>query len=71
MEELLVFCSCSVFGVEPIDERIREFISSEITRGFLEVTPVIFGTIKEGIMELLDERFRAFNVEIADSQIKG
>ena len=37
-------------GVEPIDERLREFISSEITYDIMEATLVIFGTIKEGIM---------------------
>ena len=52
----------SGFGVEPIDERICEFVSSEITCGILDETPIMFGTITEGIMEMQDERLRAFRV---------
>ena len=55
-------------GVEPIDGRIHEFVSFVITRGILDVTPVTFGTIQEGIMELLDERLGDFLIEIADGQ---
>lgn len=51
-------------GDEMNDERIRDFVSSKITHGILDATPVIFGTIKEGIMELLDERFGACRAEI-------
>ena len=42
------------FGAEPIDKRLHEFITLDITHGIIEATVVIFGTIKEGIMELLD-----------------
>ena len=42
-------------GAEPIDERIYEYVSSEIIRGILDANPVMFGPINEGIMELLDE----------------
>ena len=41
--------SGSGFGAKLIDERIREFITSKITHDILHVTPVMFGTIKEGI----------------------
>ena len=37
------------FGVESTNERIREFVSSEIVCGILNATLVMFGTIKEGI----------------------
>lgn len=39
-------------GTESIDVRIREFISSEVTRTILECTPVVCGLAKEGIFEL-------------------
>ena len=41
---------------------------SEITRGILEETPVISGSIKEGIVELMEDRLRAFRSELASSQ---
>ena len=48
-----------------MDKQTRKFISSEITRNILDQTPVIFGTIKEGILEILDERLSAFRTEMA------
>ena len=39
-----------------MDYQMREFISFEITCNILEQTHKIFGAIKEGIMEILDER---------------
>ena len=51
-------------GAEQLDDQTHEFILSEITRNILEQTPVIFGTIKEGIMELVEERFGYFRSEI-------
>ena len=42
--------SGSSVDVEPIFERIQEFIMSEITCGILDVTHVMFGTTKEGII---------------------
>ena len=56
---------CSGFGAEQLDGQIREFISSEVTHCILKQTPVIFGTIKEVILELLDERLSAFRTEVA------
>ena len=47
-------------GIEPIDERLRMFIAAKVTCGIVDATKAMFGTIKEGIMELLDERIRAF-----------
>ena len=55
-------------GTEPIEERLREFITSEITRGILESTPIIFGSIKEGIVEMMEDRLRAFRSDLASSQ---
>ena len=61
--------SGSGFGDEPINESTREFVTSKIDRGSLDVTLGMFGTIKEGIMELLDEWLGAFHAEIAVGQI--
>ena len=55
-------------GVEPIDERLRELITFEVTRGILDVTPVIFGTVKEGIREFMEKRLKSFRSEIASGQ---
>ena len=49
--------SGSGFGTGHIYNQMREFISLEITRSILEQTHVMFGTTKEGIMEILDEQF--------------
>ena len=43
-----------------LDDQMWEFISSEITRSILKQNPVIFGTVKEGIMEVLEERLGSF-----------
>ena len=61
--------SGSSSGTEPINERICELILVEVTCGILDATSMLFGTIKEGIMELMDERLRKFRVEIATGQI--
>ena len=53
---------------EPLDERLREFIASEITRGILESTPIIFGSIKEGIVELMEDRLRVLRSDMASGQ---
>ena len=50
---------------ESIDARMWEFISSDITRGILEWTLMVFGLVKEGNLEFLDARLGAFRAEIA------
>ena len=55
-------------GSEPVDERLHEFIASEITRGILDATPVIFGSIKEGIVKLMEDHLRAFRSDMATTQ---
>ena len=55
-------------GSEPVDEGLREFIASEITKGILESTPIIFGSIKEGIIDLMEGRLRAFRSDMASGQ---
>ena len=55
-------------GSEPVDEGLRGFIASEITRAILESTPIIFGSIKEGILELMEDRLRAFRSDMASGQ---
>ena len=52
--------SGSGLGSEPIDERLRELIATEVTCDILGITPVIFDTIKEGILELLEEHLTSF-----------
>ena len=51
-------------GAEQLEERMRELISAEVTRSILDQTPVIFGMLKEGILEILDERLGAFRTEM-------
>ena len=55
-------------GSEQVDEGLREFIASEITRGILESTPIIFRSIKERILELMEDRLRAFRSDMASGQ---
>ena len=55
-------------GSNPVDDGLREFIASEIARGILEATPVIFGSIKEGIIEMMEEHLRAFKSDMASGQ---
>ena len=47
-----------------ISEQMLEFISLEITRDILEQTPVIFGSVREEILEILDERLGAIHAEV-------
>ena len=54
-----------------IDERLRELIATKVTRGILDTTPVIFGTVKEGIMEIMEERLRSFRAETAAGHIRA
>lgn len=54
-------------NVEQIDERIHEFIMSEMTRDILDATPMMFDTINKGIIDLLDERLWAFHAKIVAS----
>ena len=51
-------------GTGQLDDKNREFISSDITHCILEQTPVIFGLVKEGILEILDERLSSFHSEV-------
>ena len=55
-------------GAEPVDEGLRKFIASEITKGILESTPMILGSIKERIVEMMEDRLRAFRSDMASSQ---
>ena len=59
------FGSGSGAGIEPMDERMLEFILSEITRSNLDQNPMIFVTIKYVIMEILDERLGTFCTEMS------
>ena len=48
-----------------IDERLRELIAAEVMKDILDATPVIFGTVKEGMMEIMEERLRAFRADVS------
>ena len=61
--------SCLGSGVEPMDESLHNLITAKVTRGILDGTVVIFGTIKEGIMDIMEERVRSFQVEIVAGRI--
>ena len=52
-----------------IDERLHEIIAAEVTSSILDMTPVIFGMVKVGMMEIIDERLISLNVEFAAGQI--
>lgn len=56
-------------GANPINETICDFVMSGISCGIFYATLVMFSIIKEGVMELLDERLVDFRVEIAADQI--
>ena len=60
-------CFGSGFGLgkKLIDDRLHEFIAAEVTRSIVDGTPVVFGTIKEGIIDLIDEWLRSFWAKIA------
>lgn len=60
--------SSSCFGTKPINERMY-FITSEISHGIMEATPVIFSTIKEGIIELYNKHIEDFRVDIMVGQL--
>ena len=47
-----------------MDERLRELTINEVTRGFLDATRVLFGTVKEGTMKIKEEWLRSFRIEI-------
>ena len=61
--------SGSGLGAKQLGEQMREFISAEITRSILDQTPLICGTLKERILELLDSRLEAFRAEIAAGKL--
>lgn len=52
-------------GTEPIDEGLCRCIMSEITREILDETSMMYGSIEEDIIELMEERFRALRANLA------
>ena len=56
-------------GTELIDECMQQFISSEITYNIMEWTPVIYGLVEDGILELLDNHLGVFRVKIVAGQL--
>ena len=60
--------SASGSGSKMIDGRLHELIAVKVTRGILDLAAMIFGTIKEGIIELKQERFKSFRADIVARQ---
>ena len=60
--------SGSGVGSEQVDDGLREFIAFEITRGMLDSNPFIFGSIKEGIVELMEDHLWLFRSDLVSSQ---
>lgn len=58
-------------GVEAINERLHGFITSEITRGIMKATSIIFGTINDGMMELLKNHLGAFSCRDCNWLVKS
>ena len=61
------FGSGSGMSTEPIDERLCEFVTSEVTRSILDVTPVMFGSIKDVIIELIEDQLRIYRSDLSAS----
>lgn len=55
---------CSGSSTKPIDEGLHDFILLKIVRGILDVTHMMFRIIKERIVEMVEERFWTFQVEM-------
>ena len=51
--------SSSGFGAGQLDDQMRDFISAEIMRNIIDQTPVIFGSVREAIVELMDSHLEA------------
>ena len=54
---------------EPMDERLRHLITAEVIRGILDATQVIFGTFKERIIKIMEERLRSFGAELLQARL--
>lgn len=51
-------------GVVLSEAELRELLASEILQAILEETPIMFGMIKEGVIDLMDERMRVLRLEL-------
>ena len=47
---------------------MRDFISAKIMRNIIDQTPVIFGSVREAIVELMNSHLEAFKAEIIAGQ---
>ena len=56
-------------GIVPNDKRLHKIIATEVMRGILDATLVIFGTVKEGMMEIMKERLRLFRAVMVAAQV--
>ena len=55
-------------GAGQLDDQMRDFISTEITRNIIDQTPVIFGSVREAVVELIDSHLEAFRAGIVSGQ---
>ena len=61
--------SGSGFRAGQLDDQMRDFISAEIMRNIIDQTPVIFGSVREAIVELMDSHLEAFKAGIVSGQV--
>ena len=61
--------SGSGFRAGQLDDQMRDFISAEIMRNIIDQTPVIFGSVREAIVELMDSHLEAFKAGLVSGQI--
>ena len=59
------------FRAGQLDDQMRDFISAEIMRNIIDQTPVIFGSVREAIVELMDSHLEAFRAGIVSGQIRA
>ena len=62
------FESGSGMGTKPIDDGLCEYIASEVTRDIIDATSMLFVSIKEGIIRLMEDLLRIFRADLAASQ---
>ena len=60
--------SGSGYRVGQLDDQMRNFISAEIMRNIIDQTLVIFGSVREAIVELMDNHLEAIRAGIVSGQ---
>ena len=55
-------------GAGQLDDQMRDFISAEITGNIIDQTPVIFGSVREAIVELMGSHLKALGAGAVSGQ---